>query len=149
MDGIATWGRTKDIELISAGKSNLDDTVRAQARMLGMVVEPDLHPERGSVYRADQLEFARVGVPVVFLHEGLDVIGKPAGFGEQKESDYIAHRYHQVSDTIDPQWDLSGAVEQTKLLLGIGYSLAETAVYPQWNVDSEFRAVREKTLNSR
>jgi Zn-dependent M28 family amino/carboxypeptidase len=148
MDGMATWGRTRDIELISAGKSNIDDTVRAQARVLGMVVEPDLHPERGSIYRADQLEFARVGVPVVFLHEGLDVIGKPAGFGEQKEDDYIAHHYHQVTDTVDPQWDLSGAVQQIELLFRIGYSLAETTAYPQWNADSEFRTVREKTLNS-
>jgi Zn-dependent M28 family amino/carboxypeptidase len=148
MDVMATWGRTRDIELISAGKSNIDDTVRAQARMLGTVVEPDLHPERGSVYRADQLEFARVGVPVVFLHEGLDVIGKPAGFGEQKEDDYIAHHYHQVTDTIDPLWDLSGAVQQIELLFGIGYSLAQTPVYPQWNADSEFRAARAKTLSS-
>ena len=145
MDGIATWGRTQDIELISAGKSNIDDTVRDQARMLGMVVEPDLHPERGTVYRADQLEFARVGVPVVFLHEGLDLIGKPAGFGEQKQQDYIAHHYHQVTDTIDPQWDLSGAVSQMELLLRIGYSLVQTTAYPQWNPDSEFRAAREKT----
>ena len=146
---MATWGRTKDMELISAGKSNLDTTVRDQARMLNLAVEPDLHPERGSIYRADQLEFARVGVPVVFLHEGLDVIGKPAGFGEQKERDYIAHQYHQVTDTVDPHWDLSGAVQQIELLFRVGYSVAQMSAYPQWNVDSEFRAVREKTLNSR
>ncbi len=148
MDVMATWGRTRDIELIGAGKSDIDDTVRQQARTLGMTVEPDLHPERGSVYRADQLEFARVGVPVVFLHSGFDVIGKPPGFGEQKEDDYIAHHYHQVTDTIDPRWDLSGAVEQTQLLFRIGYSLAQTAAYPQWNADAEFRAVREQTLSA-
>jgi Zn-dependent M28 family amino/carboxypeptidase len=146
MDVMATWGRTRDIELIGAGKSNIDATVREQARVLGMTVEPDLHPERGSVYRADQLEFARVGVPVVFTHAGFDVIGKPPGFGEQKEDDYIAHHYHQVTDTIDPRWDLSGAAQQIELLFRVGYSLAQTADYPQWNADAEFRAVREKTL---
>jgi Zn-dependent M28 family amino/carboxypeptidase len=148
MDVMATWGRTRDIELIGAGKSDIDATVRGQARLLGIVVEPDLHPERGSVYRADQLEFARAGVPVVFLHAGLDVIGKPPGFGEQKEDDYIAHHYHQVTDTIDPRWDLSGAVQQIELLFRIGDSLAQTAAYPQWNLDTEFRAVREKTLSA-
>jgi len=122
--------------------------VRAEARALGIAVEPDLHPERGTVYRADQLEFARVGVPVVYLHEGLDVIGKPAGFGERKENDYIAHHYHQVTDTIDPQWDLSGAVQQIELLFRVGYSVAQTARYPRWNADAEFRAARERTLSA-
>jgi Zn-dependent M28 family amino/carboxypeptidase len=148
LDGIATWGRTRDIELVSAGKSNIDQTVGDQARRLKLVVEPDQHPERGSIYRADQLEFARVGVPVVFTHEGLDVIGKPAGFGEQKERDYIANHYHQVTDTVDPQWDLSGAVQQIELLFRIGHALAQTVAYPQWNPDSEFRAVRERSLSS-
>jgi Zn-dependent M28 family amino/carboxypeptidase len=148
MDVMGTWGRTRDVELISAGKSNIDETVRAEARTLGMVVEPDMHPERGAVYRADQLEFARVGVPVVYLHEGLDMIGKPAGYGEQQEDDYIAHHYHQVTDTVDPRWDLSGAVQQIELLFRIGDSLAETAVYPTWNRDAEFRAARERTLGT-
>jgi Zn-dependent M28 family amino/carboxypeptidase len=149
MDVMGTWGKTRDVELISAGKSDIDATVRAQARVLGMTVEPDLHPERGTVYRADQLEFARVGVPVVYLHEGLDVIGKPAGFGEQQEDEYIAHHYHQVTDTIDPRWDLSGSVQQIDLLFQIGYALAQTSAYPQWNSDAEFRAARAKTMESR
>jgi Zn-dependent M28 family amino/carboxypeptidase len=148
MDVVATWGKTRDVELISAGKSDIDATVGAQARVLGMTVEPDLHPERGTVYRADQLEFARVGVPVVYLHEGLDVIGKPPGFGEQTEEEYIAHHYHQVTDTIDPRWDLSGSVQQIDLLFRIGYALAQTPAYPQWNPDAEFRAARAKTIGA-
>jgi Zn-dependent M28 family amino/carboxypeptidase len=148
MDVMATWGKTRDVELISAGKSDIDRTVRTQARALGMTVEPDLHPERGTVYRADQLEFARVGVPVVYLHEGLDVIGRPPGFGEQQEEEYIAHHYHQVTDTVDSRWDLSGSVQQIDLLFRIGFALAQTAAYPQWNSDAEFRAARAKSLSA-
>jgi len=148
MDGIQSWGRTRDIELISAGKSTLDDVVRAQAGLMGMVVEPDLHPERGSMYRADQLEFARAGVPVVFLGGGLDVIGRPGGYGERMTGDYIAHHYHQVTDTVDPRWDLSGAAQEIELLLRVGYSVAESSSDPQWNADSEFRAARERTMNA-
>ena len=50
----------------------------------------DAHPERGSFYRADQLEFAQVGVPVAYTGAGLQVIGKPAGYGDQQVADYIA-----------------------------------------------------------
>jgi len=139
MDGIQSWGRTKDIELVSSGKSTIDTTVDSQAAVMGMTVEPDQHPERGSVFRADQLEFARAGVPVVFLGGGLDVIGKPAGYGERMSQDYIAHHYHQVTDTIDPRWDLSGSAQQIELLFRIGYSIADSSGWPQWNADSEFR----------
>ncbi|MGH8219757.1 MAG: M28 family peptidase [Steroidobacteraceae bacterium] len=138
MDGIASWGRTKDIELISSGKSTIDRTVDAQAALMGVVVEPDQHPERGSVYRADQLEFARAGVPVVYLGGGLDVIGKPPGYGERMTQDYIAHHYHQVTDTIDPRWDLSGSAQEIELLFRTGYALAQSSSWPQWNADSEF-----------
>jgi len=146
MDGIQSWGRTKDIALISAGNSTIDKTVDTQAAAMGIVVEPDQHPERGSVYRADQLEFARAGVPVVYLGGGLDVIGKPAGYGERMTQDYIAHHYHQVTDTIDPRWDLSGSAEEIALLFRTGYSLAQSSIWPQWNRDAEFRAAREKTM---
>ncbi len=149
MDGIQSWGRTKDVELISSGKSNIDRTVEAQAARMRMMVEPDQHPERGSVYRADQLEFARAGVPVVFLGGGLDVIGKPPGYGERMTQDYIAHHYHQVTDTIDPRWDLSGSAQQIELLFRIGDSLADSSSWPQWNADAEFRAAREKTMRQR
>jgi Zn-dependent M28 family amino/carboxypeptidase len=148
MDGIASWGRTKDIELISAGKSTIDGTVEAQAARMGMVVEPDQHPERGSVYRADQLEFARAGVPVVFLGSGLDVIGRPPGYGERMTQDYIAHHYHQVTDTIDPRWDLTGSAQEIELLFRSGYSLAQSSSWPQWNADAEFRAARDKTMRA-
>jgi Zn-dependent M28 family amino/carboxypeptidase len=146
MDGIAPWGRTKDIELISAGKSTIDEAVDAQAAIMEMTVEPDQHPERGNVYRADQLEFARAGVPVVYLGGGLDVIGKPPGYGERMTQDYIAHHYHQVTDTIDPRWDLSGSAQEIELLFRTGYSLADSPDWPKWNADAEFRAAREKTM---
>lgn len=139
MDGIQPWGRTRDIELVSSGKSTLDKTVESQAAVMGMTVEPDQHPERGSVYRADQLEFARAGVPVVFLGGGLDVIGKPSGYGERMTQDYIAHHYHQVTDTIDPRWDLAGSAQEIELLFRTGYALANSSSWPQWNADSEFQ----------
>jgi Zn-dependent M28 family amino/carboxypeptidase len=64
MDGIEVWGPTSDIEEIGAGKSTVDDVVKREAAAMGMEVKPDLHPERGEVYRAEQLEFARaVSVP--------------------------------------------------------------------------------------
>jgi len=139
MDGIQSWGSTRDMELVSSGKSTIDKTVESQAALMAISIEPDQHPERGSVYRADQLEFARAGVPVVFLGGGLDVIGQPAGYGERVTQEYIAHHYHQVTDTIDPRWDLSGSAQEIELLFRIGYTLANSSSWPQWNAASEFQ----------
>ena len=44
------------------------------------------------------------------------MIGKPAEFGQQKKDDYTAHHYHQVSDEVNPEWDLSGAAQDMQFL---------------------------------
>ena len=101
----------------------------------------DLHPERGSVFRADQMEFARVGVPVAYLGGGLDVIGQPAGYGDTRRSEIIAHDYHQVSDVVDPHWQPSGFRQELELMLRIGVDLAGREQWPQWLPTSEFQRV--------
>ncbi len=143
MDGLSVYGATRDVELVSSGKSSLDGLVRAQARRMGLRVVDDSHPERGSFYRADHLEFARVGVPVAYLGAGREVIGKPAGYGERRRNEFIAHDYHQVTDVVKPYWDLSGARQELELLLRIGYQLAEGAPPPRWLPQAEFRRARQ------
>jgi len=143
MDGISVYGATRDMELVSSGKSTLDELVRAQAQRMGVRVVNDSHPERGSFFRADHLEFARVGVPVAYLGAGREVIGKPRGYGERLRNEFIAHDYHQVTDVVKPFWDLSGARQEIELLLRVGYQLAQGAPAPRWLPTAEFRAARE------
>ena len=146
MDEMPTRGRTKDIELITSGKSSVDAIVRDQAAQMNITVVDSQKPELGYFYRADHLEFARVGVPVAYLGAGTQVIGKPAGYGKQKEEAYTDHDYHQVSDTVKPDWDLGGAIQELQLVLRIGFALTEAKDFPHWYPDSEFRAAREAML---
>jgi len=139
MDGIAAVGATRDMQLISSGKSTVDEVVRRQAGRMGIAVVDDVHPERGSVFRADQHEFARVGVPVAYLGGGLDVIGQPEGYGEMRRNEFIAHDYHQVTDVVKPYWQTSGFSQQIELLLRVGYDIAGGSQWPQWLPDSEFQ----------
>jgi Zn-dependent M28 family amino/carboxypeptidase len=146
IDGINTYGATRDIQLTTSGKSTVDDLVRVHARRMGLEVHGDAHPERGSFFRADQLEFARVGIPVAYTGAGLQVIGKPDGYGDQLVADYIAHDYHQVTDTMRPDWDIQGTRQHIELLLRLGYDIAQGNDYPQWYPDAEFKAIRDATL---
>ncbi|CDG80861.1 M28 family peptidase [Janthinobacterium agaricidamnosum] len=143
VDGLNLWGRTRDIEIVGYGKSTSDELVAKAARWQGRVALPDTKTERGSFYRADQFEFAKVGVPGVYLKDGNDFIGKPPGYGKDKVEQYIAHDYHKVSDVVMPGWDMRGAVDDVALLFHIGYDAAQDSKQrPVWNRGAEFKAAR-------
>jgi len=107
---------------------------------------PNSQPEKGGFYRADHFEFSKRGVPSLYTGGGKDFIGKPAGFGQQKKDDYTAHHYHQVSDEVDPNWDLSGAVQDVDLLFEVGYQVANGHKFPEWKPGTEFKAKRDAML---
>ncbi|MEP6767076.1 MAG: M28 family peptidase [Acidobacteriota bacterium] len=145
-DGIGWFGRTRDIAMIGLGKSSLDADVVALARMQGRTVEPDQFPDRGSFYRSDQFNFARVGVPAAYLKRGSNVIGKPDGFGRQQIEAYEKNDYHQPSDDFRENWDFAGAVEDVRLAFYLGCRVAGAEGMPQWKKGDEFEAARQKAL---
>jgi Zn-dependent M28 family amino/carboxypeptidase len=148
IDGVNAWGRAKEIISIGMGQSNLDDLLIEVAKGQGRVVKPDAEPEKGYYYRSDHFEFAKRGVPALDPEGGRELIGKPDGYGKQKQDEYIEKDYHKVSDQIRPDWDLSGAVEDARLMLEVGYRVAEGDAFPEWKPDSEFRARREAMLKA-
>ena len=85
IDGVNPWGRTRDIENVSEGHSDLDELLVAAAAAQGRVVVPDTQPEKGMVYRADHFEFFKRGVPSLYCSGGKDVIGQPEGFGLRED----------------------------------------------------------------
>ena len=139
IDGINTWGRTKDVEIIGFGQSSMDDIVKKFAATQGRTVRPETRPELGTFYRADHFEFAKVGVPVVYVKGGRDYIGRPENYGRERVDEYIAQRYHKVTDTVRSDWNLAGAVEDTQLLFLVGYDVAQGSEIPQWKAGSEFK----------
>ena len=83
MDELNVWGKTKDLTIIGSGKSTLEDTLADVLKSHGRTTAPDPEPEKGRFYRSDHFEFAKQGVPALYVEPGIDFIGKPAGFGEQ------------------------------------------------------------------
>jgi len=145
-DNLPMWGRTKDVIVIGLGASELDDYLRDAAAEQGRVLKPDAEPEKGFYYRSDHFNFAKVGVPALDTDDGLDYIDKPADFGQKKKDEYTANDYHAPSDEVKPDWDLSGFAEQAKLLMTVGYRVAQADKFPEWKPGNEFKAMREKAL---
>ena len=61
-------------------------------------------------------------------------------------NDYTEHDYHQPSDVVKPDWDLSGAQEDLKVFMAVGYRVAEADKMPEWKPGNEFKAIREQSL---
>jgi Zn-dependent M28 family amino/carboxypeptidase len=145
-DGINQWGRTKDIVIVGYGNSTLDTVLRSAAATQGRTIRPDVEPEKGFFYRSDHFEFAKEGVPALYVGSGDEFIDKPEGYGKQKRDEYTARDYHKVSDEVKPNWDLSGGVEDAQLLFIVGHKVAQTKKYPTWKPGTEFKQKREESL---
>ena len=64
----------------------------------------------------------------------------------KKRDEYTEHDYHKPSDEIKPDWDLSGAVDDLRLLMTVGYRVANAARYPEWKPGREFKAKRDEMM---
>ncbi len=146
VDSINRWGRTSDLGMLGLGKSSLDAVVKAVAAAQGRTVHGDAYPDRGSFYRSDQFEFARIGVPVVAAVGGPDFIGRPATWGKEQEEEFEEKHYHQPSDEYPraPEtWDLSGGVQDAQLQLLVGLRIADAPELPSWTAGDEFERARK------
>ena len=146
-DELNVSGRTRDVTLIGLGASDLDDYVRDAAAEQGRVVRGDAEPEKGGYYRSDHFSFAKQGVPALDPDQGVEYRDKPAAFGQDVRNDWIEHRYHTPNDVITASWDLSGAAEDLKLYLAVGYRVAQSDKIPEWKAGNEFKAIRDKQLH--
>jgi len=145
MDGLSTYGPARDLTVIGFGKSEMDDLVTAAAQAQGRRIRPDPFPERGSFFRSDQFNFARIGVPVLYTGAGIDLVNGGEARGTALVNDYIAHRYHSPQDQVSPDWDMSGATQDLTILYNVGRGLADGSSWPAWRPDAEFRAARQAT----
>jgi Zn-dependent M28 family amino/carboxypeptidase len=148
LDGLSTVGETKDYVFLGGDRSpQLKKYIEDASRLLEFTIKPDLHPEKGHYYRSDHFNFAKIGVPSVSIDNGLDYVGQPAGWGEQQYQEYLAKRYHQPDDEVDPSWDFRGVARTAKIAFYIGYRAGMDDAMPVWNKGDEFEEERTEALN--
>jgi Zn-dependent M28 family amino/carboxypeptidase len=146
MDELNPWGRTSDLTVIGLGNSTLDDVLQNVLASEHRVIRPDAEPQKGFYYRSDHFEFAKQGVPALYVEMGIDQIGKPNGTGLARKQAFDETDYHKPSDDVKPDWDLAGAVDDLRALFRVGYVVSQTTALPQWKAGTEFRAKRDSSL---
>jgi Zn-dependent M28 family amino/carboxypeptidase len=148
MDAMNVFGRTHDVVVIGLGKSSLDDVVAGLARFQGRVVKGDPFPDRGSYYRSDHFPLAKAGVPAIYADGGTDYVGRPRGWGRERIEAWQRDHYHQPSDEWRDDYDLSGMVEDTRLLFWLGLAVADAPGMPRWRPGEEFEAARIRAVEA-
>jgi len=146
LDAGNVFGPTRDITYVGKGKSSLDGVIEAAAAAQGRVVKGDQFPDRGSFYRSDQFNFAKIGVPALYLDGGTDFVGKDPEYGKRLQERYESTCYHQPCDEVSKEWDLSGMVEDTRLAFSAGLAIADAEAMPTWNAGDEFEAARKAAI---
>lgn len=151
LDILQTAGLARDVLLVGAGQSSLEDDLARAAAAQGRTITPETLPERGLFYRADHFPLAKQGVPVLLLMAlsgAADMQEGGRAAGEKWLADYM-RCYHQTCDAWDANWDLRGAAQDVELFHAIASELANSRRWPQWRADSEFHAVRERSNRER
>ena len=148
MDALNIYGPMKDITIVGYGKSELDDYVKEVATEQGRVVKPNPTPERGSFYRSDHFSFAKQGIPSLYTGTGNDHVEYGEEWTRAQKEKYNSENYHKPSDEFDPDWDLSGAIDDLRLLFKVGYKLSRESTFPNWREGTEFRAKRDADMSN-
>jgi Zn-dependent M28 family amino/carboxypeptidase len=149
MDALNIYGKMKDIRIVGYGQSELDDYVKAYAEEVGRVVLPNPTPEKGSFFRSDHFPFAKQGVPALYAGSGVQHVEKGEEWGQEQVEKYIREKYHKPSDEYDPNWDLSGMLDDLHMYFMIGYKLSMEDTFPNWKEGSEFKLKRDTDMQNR
>ncbi|PZX58220.1 Zn-dependent M28 family amino/carboxypeptidase [Algoriphagus ratkowskyi] len=144
MDGINPYGKMKDVAIIGIGQSEMEDLLDIELEKVGRYSSPDPTPTAGYYFRSDHFSFAKVGIPALYIGTGIDHFEKGKAYGKQLDDKYVEKYYHKPSDEYDASvWNLDGAVDDVQLLYSVGRNLANSATWPMWKANSEFRSIRE------
>lgn len=144
MDAFQIAGPAKDVTVIGLGKSQLDQFLDTALKADGRTATPDAKPEAGYYYRSDHFAFAKLGVPMIYMEGGEDLVNGGREAGAKVAADYTENRYHGPKDEFNEAWDWSGVMADLQLYYRLGRMMAVSTSWPNWNEGDEFRAIRDE-----
>lgn len=147
MDMLNSYGKTKDIVLFGRGQSELEDYITEEGEKAGRYVASEPNPEAGLYYRSDHFNFAKIGVPALFIGPGIDAEAGGKEEGKKLLDDFYANYYHKPSDEVHPGLKMDGAVADLTLLFQVGRRLSSSEEWPKWKAGSEFKAARDAYMH--
>jgi Zn-dependent M28 family amino/carboxypeptidase len=146
MDVLQPFGRMKDLILVGKGQSELDEYADEAAAKQGRVTRGEPDPSGGWYFRSDHFNFAKVGIPSMYIENGSVSVEHGEEWGEAQKKEYNDKRYHAPTDEYSTDWDLTGIVEDMQILFNVGVKLSNESTFPGWKKGSEFKVIRDKSM---
>jgi len=144
LDVMNLHGKTRDFSALGLDQSSLGKTVAEAAAAEGLRITANEEAlVRGEFFRSDHFSLARAGVPGTSLQSGSEYVGREAGWGKEQKDEYVAKRYHQPQDNIQPWFNYEGAVQQLRVTVRTAVMIGDTPAPPTWSATSEFRQAGE------
>ena len=148
LDAFPAFGKAKDITIVGYGASELEAILNKYASAQGKYLAPDKSPEAGFFYRSDHINFAKKGIPMIYADPGIDLVNGGLERGLELAQKYTADAYHKPSDEVSDDWDWEGIEQDLGIFTNFIDDLANSGEYPNWYINSEFRAIRDESQNN-
>ena len=144
IDALSPIGKAKDVTIVGKGSSELEDLLDAELVGQKRVSVVEDNTAAGYYFRSDHFNFAKAGVPALYLDSGTDLFEGGKSAGEAAGKDYTANRYHKPGDQYDAAtWKVDGIVQDLETLYSIGAKLANDGQWPNWYAGNPFKAARD------
>ncbi len=144
-DDVQPFGEPEQVVVSGAERTTVYPLVEKVAQAFHLSIQPDDHPEAGHYYRSDHFSMARVGVPAFSVNQGPLFKGHDLAWGEEKEKDYVTHRYHQPSDEYRAEMDFTGDAKMAKFGFALGWQVAGQTELAGWQPGDEFEKARKNS----
>jgi Zn-dependent M28 family amino/carboxypeptidase len=144
LDALSPVGKARDLTVTGKGSSQLEELLKTalDAQHRRMVAESNT--TAGYYFRSDHFNFAKAGVPALYIGSGSDLLEGGKAAGEAAERDYGEHRYHKPGDQYDAAtWKVDGIVQDLEAVYSVGRTLANDGQWPNWYEGSPFKAARD------
>mgnify|MGYP003515377441 CR=1 FL=1 len=127
-----------------AERSSLYETADQVARKMGLKLAPLIPDISGAYFRSDHFNFAKAGVPALYVDSGTDLLEGGQAAGDAAGKDYTDNRYHKPGDQYDAAtWKLDGIVQDLGVVAALGDTLANDGQWPNWYAGNPFKAARD------
>ncbi|TAA36324.1 M28 family metallopeptidase [Pseudoxanthomonas winnipegensis] len=149
IDAMSVAGKARDVTVTGMGASQLEDVLKPLAAAQGRTLHAEASPQNGSYFRSDHFNFAKAGVPALYVDGGEDLIEGGEAAGKAAAKEYGEQRYHSPADEYDPDtWKLDGTMQDLELVYGVGRELAGGDQWPNWYDGNPFKAARDAMMKA-
>ena len=144
LDALTPVGKARDITVVGKGSSQLEDLLKPVLDAQKRKPVGESNTAAGYYFRSDHFNFAKAGVPALYIDSGTDLLEGGQAAGDAAGKDYTDNRYHKAADQYDAAgWKLDGIVQDLDVVATLGTALANDGQWPNWHEGNPFKAARD------